>query len=68
MVHFGITPEKHAVVIEWALDQEAEKTLRRRVLRQMKGANQITTARRDIFTDAEWAETPAMRTMMAKAG
>jgi DNA-binding CsgD family transcriptional regulator len=65
---FGFTPEKLAIVREWGLDQESDRTFRRKILEQMGGANQLTSLRCDIFSDAEWHARHPFRALLARAG
>lgn len=67
-VSFGFTLEKLVIVREWGMDQEADRTFRRKILDQMGGAGQLTSLRSEIFSDAEWDATPSMRALLARAG
>jgi DNA-binding CsgD family transcriptional regulator len=67
-IDFGFNHDQRTLVREWALDRESDRTFQQPILRTMRGASQITTLRCDIFSDAEWETTPAMRGMLARAG
>lgn len=68
VIYRGVSDEQRGALMVWGFDPETDRTFRQPIREQMGDRRAISTLWQDIFTRAQWAARPAMRTQLAIGG